>query len=490
MMKKLLLCMGLALALLPIAANGQNTQVPIIHNVSGCDSVTINNETYYGDTTFMVNNPDTIHIYKVKVNRSYNITIAEPIIAGCSYTIGDKIYTESGSYTDTLPTEAQCDSIIHFDLVLTGHDLVYLDTVRVCKQYVWHDSTYTTSGLHHYHEVAGDCERDEYLPLQITGIIIAEPEVMRACGSKMWHGTNYTQSGTYIDTVRNEQCDTVHTLQLTVTKLDTVTNVIDTARCERMMNWLVTPQVRITSSTTVSKTFLHTEDYCVDSIVIAHITILQKQYSHQTVKACDKYEWAGKTYTYSIVDSVKADTVAKNGCDSIQYLHLTINPTPVVRSLEGKWHLEEAGMTATLYATSDQENVSKTWLCPIPSETREDTLIVPNVRANTDVQLKITNKESGCTSESWFTILVGVGIEEVEQSNVSIYPNPAETFINIESEKAIKQVTVYNVIGQQMIKQDGANSRVDLSTLSKGTYTIEIDFADGERAARKFVITK
>ncbi len=64
--------------------------------------------------------------------------------------------------------------------------------------------------------------------------------------------------------------------------------------------------------------------------------------------------------------------------------------------------------------------------------------------------------------------------EETRRSKekVQVFPNPAKDIINIESEKEIKQIKIYDLRGNVMliIKEPENNKRIDISNLSKGVY--------------------
>jgi len=67
-----------------------------------------------------------------------------------------------------------------------------------------------------------------------------------------------------------------------------------------------------------------------------------------------------------------------------------------------------------------------------------------------------------------------LGVAAFQQSQVVIYPNPATTLLNIASADVVSTITVYNVLGQQVINKNvnAAQSTVDVSTLNSGIYII------------------
>lgn len=73
------------------------------------------------------------------------------------------------------------------------------------------------------------------------------------------------------------------------------------------------------------------------------------------------------------------------------------------------------------------------------------------------------------------------------KANFTIYPNPATEVLNIElqNDATLKNVTIYNNLGQKVktIKQN----TVDVSTLAKGLYFVEVTTSQG-KASKKVIV--
>ncbi|WP_395632595.1 T9SS type A sorting domain-containing protein [Flavobacterium sp.] len=65
---------------------------------------------------------------------------------------------------------------------------------------------------------------------------------------------------------------------------------------------------------------------------------------------------------------------------------------------------------------------------------------------------------------------------EFTVSNFSLYPNPVKNVLNISSEAEIKEVNIYNTLGQLVVSKSQSSNNVALSTesLSKGVYIIAV----------------
>jgi hypothetical protein len=83
------------------------------------------------------------------------------------------------------------------------------------------------------------------------------------------------------------------------------------------------------------------------------------------------------------------------------------------------------------------------------------------------------------------------GIVQVEENNpsFSIYPNPANDILNINTNKTIREIKIMNGMGQMMntaiIK--GNNTIVNVSFWADGVYHISLEMEDGEILHRSFV---
>ena len=75
----------------------------------------------------------------------------------------------------------------------------------------------------------------------------------------------------------------------------------------------------------------------------------------------------------------------------------------------------------------------------------------------------------------------GVGIDEVEGSAVSIYPNPANNVINVNATATIDNVEIYTIAGQKVGNYTANNTNTTISTanLTSGLYLMKIHTENG-----------
>jgi len=83
-----------------------------------------------------------------------------------------------------------------------------------------------------------------------------------------------------------------------------------------------------------------------------------------------------------------------------------------------------------------------------------------------------------------------LAVVDFDTKPFSIFPNPAsEGYINILSEKyGLKNIRIYNLLGQQLINTTLTNEHLAISSLSSGLYIVKI--SQGESSATKKLVVK
>ncbi len=83
-----------------------------------------------------------------------------------------------------------------------------------------------------------------------------------------------------------------------------------------------------------------------------------------------------------------------------------------------------------------------------------------------------------------------VSVEEIDQTNLNIYPNPTNGTITLSSNDAlIEQVNILNLQSQLVYSKDFAESKlnIDLSNIPAGVYFVSVDFSNGLHVMKKVV---
>lgn len=75
----------------------------------------------------------------------------------------------------------------------------------------------------------------------------------------------------------------------------------------------------------------------------------------------------------------------------------------------------------------------------------------------------------------------GVGINEVEESFVSVYPNPANNYINVNATSNIENVEVYTISGQKVgnFTANSTTTTISTANLTSGLYLMKIHTENG-----------
>jgi Secretion system C-terminal sorting domain len=62
-----------------------------------------------------------------------------------------------------------------------------------------------------------------------------------------------------------------------------------------------------------------------------------------------------------------------------------------------------------------------------------------------------------------------------DEEPIVIYPNPANTYFDIQTDKSIVSIEVYNLVGQMVLKKyDVTSRRIDVKNLVKGLYMLKV----------------
>lgn len=158
------------------------------------------------------------------------------------------------------------------------------------------------------------------------------------------------------------------------------------------------------------------------------------------------------------------------------------------------------GMTETLDASIDDENVSYTWI-PTGETTPSITINTADFNYMSDTTINysvIISNEYGCQYVRSFNLVLaecGVDVEEMSENEVSIYPNPAQTQVTVACPISADDFsyTIYNLQGQQVANREmssfAGNATINVEQLPNGIYFLQVNL-DGHFFSKKLVIEK
>lgn len=102
----------------------------------------------------------------------------------------------------------------------------------------------------------------------------------------------------------------------------------------------------------------------------------------------------------------------------------------------------------------------------------------------------MNNQSDPATSEFYqsFSGIDGIGNDDSKQ--MSVFPNPVETVLNVSVSSGIGSVSVYSMSGRQVVavECDGAaDTQVDCSGLASGIYLLSVKLSDGGNVVEKII---
>ena len=89
--------------------------------------------------------------------------------------------------------------------------------------------------------------------------------------------------------------------------------------------------------------------------------------------------------------------------------------------------------------------------------------------------------------DNFTTDETGTGVPSTAAARLKVYPNPAASFLMLESSAVVMQdISVFDAAGRTVLQQrvDGAESKLDISSLTPGVYLLKVRSANGTAAYR------
>jgi hypothetical protein len=453
-----------------------------VQNISACESY----ESPSGDYTWTTSGSynDTIpnaagcdSVITTNLTITYPSTGTDVQTACDSYEWIDGItYTESNNTaTYTLENAAGCDSIVTLDLTVT-YSTTGTDVQMACESYEWIDGvTYTESNNTATYTLENAAGCDSIVTLDLTiSYSTTGTDVQTACESYEWiDGVTYTESNnTATYTLATAAgCDSIVTLDLTIGYPTTGTDV-QTA-CESY-EWI--DGVTYTESNNTATYTLATAAGC-DSIVTLDLTISYPTTGTDVQTACDSYEWIdGVTYTESNNTATYTFENAA-GCDSIVTLDLTINTV----------NAGAAAFGAELSADNTDADAYQWIDCSTNLPVEGATNASFTAQANGSYAVIVT--ENNCTDTSDCLAVTTIGLEEQASNRLSIQvvPNPTAGLFSIHfAQETTVAATVIDVQGKTVYTSEMLYSGepIDISALENGIYLVRIQTAAGTAVER------
>jgi len=369
------------------------------------------------------------------------------------YTLNSQKYTSSGTYTQKLTNAAGCDSNLTLKLTILNNGTTI--NASVCKDYTLNSQTYDKTGV--YTQTLTNYRNcDSVITLNLIIKNSYDTIVASACNIYTLNSQSYTSSGIYYQTLKNyANCDSFITLFLTIGSQATSSTVTKTTCDSFTMNGQT-----FKSSGTYNQKIKNVSG--CDSNITLNLTIKKSSSSSLTTTQCRGYVLDGNTYNSS--GTYTQTLVNKAGCDSILTLNLTI--FQVVKTVT------KTGNTLTANATG----ASYRWLdcitkAAIPGETNQSF----NVTKDGFYQVEVT--QNTCKDTSVCIPMNGVGVDDLANNGIKVYPNPVQNFIQIELvNEGEVVIRVYAFDGAQIYGTKGIAKTylINSTNYAPGIYTVEM----------------
>ena len=498
--------------------------------ITSCDSYLWNGVIYsfsgVFDTLLLSSNSvgcDSLAILILTINQSSSSY--DTITACNTYLWNENSYTQSGNYTFDTINSLNCDSTAYLNLIInqsTDSDV----WVTSCDSYVWNGFTYTASGTYMWNGINSmNCDSTALLHLTIlesNNTIF----IINSCDSYIWRGSTYNSSGLYYDTLVNQLgCDSILTLALTINDSVVVQNNVNA--CDSYAwNGIVYTQ-------SGNYTWQGSTIHGCDSIMYLNLSLSQNTSSSSSQTVCDSITWNNSFYTTS--GNYDYTTLNSNGCDSTITLILTVNYGSATYDTVTICYDESLVVGNSTYSISgiftDTISSANGCLSTITTNlTIADELDVYITQPNIDLEVSIvggtapysylwstqSNSQSitplsngnywilitdevPCIADTAFFYVENIttSVDENNNSEFSIFPNPSERFVNIVFGAEINSnsvVKVFNSIGKciysdQINKSQKNSYQIDFDIFANGIYQVEIT-SDNNKVYKKIIITK
>lgn len=263
-------------------------------------------------------------------------------------------------------------------------------------------------------------------------------------------------------------CDSTVYVNLTV--VAQLTSSINTAICPGE-SITVNGTIYDENNLTGTEVFPNVGPNGCDSVVTINLTALAPATGSETSTICYTESIVVNGTTYNAANPSGTEVFlggAVNGCDSTVTVNLTVEP-----QIDLTVNVNEPTMSAVQVGATYQWIDCSNGNTPIAGATQQTYTATAN--GNYAVQVTI----GGCTETSPCVTISKIGIEELEELGVKIYPNPSGGVFTIENENSDElYYSITNAEGRLVVdaKLISANkSTIDFSKEGAGVYFLHLN---------------
>jgi hypothetical protein len=294
------------------------------------DSIIVGDNVYYTsgvyiDSILTAAGCDSVIVTELEIFPTYSFTEEFTICHGDSLIIGNTVFINPGTYTTVLQTAAGCDSIISIQLNVIP-SMITMQDITICEGDVFTigEDVYSESGTYTYVTISDQgCE--DYIITRLFVVAARYSQSLTLCeGDSILIGTNiYTEAGLYTDSFTTETgCDSIVTT--TITKHPVYSFQQEVSICDGDS---IMVGDKFYSTTGIYRDTLQSVYGC-DSIIISEISILPVPEPYEIfADICRGESWQVGNNFYTL-EGIYIDTFqAANGCDSLIITHLRVLET-------------------------------------------------------------------------------------------------------------------------------------------------------------------
>lgn len=214
-----------------------------------------------------------------------------------------------------------------------------------------------------------------------------------------------------------------------------------------------------------------------DNIISYHLSQSDAMVGINPISNPQFYSSSGNETIYTKIESLTTGCVSEKNFDLI----VTVNPVAPSGSADQFFTNGETLANIELTGTNIQWYDSLTGTNILPASTI----------LNDGITYYASQTMSGCEGSSRIAVTVHLllGNSDFEDKNLRVFPNPVNNILNLSYSTEISSVTVYNLLGQEVLSKtvNASETQLDMSNLSVGTYIVK---ANVDGLVKTFKIVK
>ena len=444
-------------------------------NVLGCDSI-VNLQLDFGDYAMYTHDRVACEYFVWDMNPGHVYTES----------VRDSVFVEATGQDD-------CDTWYFLNLTVGHESHIDGGYMNECSGFVWHGVPYYNDAIlfDSLQTVGTHCDSIISYQLHIIPTVATDTNIV-ACKPIWWQEHYCETEGDYQHTFQSVfGCDSIVTAHFSLS--EQLFYEFDSLSCEPFQ-WY---EHQCNTNGMAYSHLFQTLEGC-DSTVVMHVTLSEAVTTTMDVQACDYYELDGVIYDEPGVVYIELENLeTQAGCDSIVQIRLEIKDSEAMGSISGnpsvyvasnlvngvyRYEIDTTGVVGdVVWALSNPD-----W--EIVESASDHCVIHVTTPGYCMLTANFTVADCGEMARS-FDINAGYfGVEEQENHEVQVYPNPTKGTLHIEAE-GIESIRLIDMMGQVLEMRDCGHSDsviLDLNGYAKSVYLLEIKTDNG--LAKKRVI--